>query len=158
MQNTAMLELVATLFLGLLLKIDMVNDTEEERTRVFDLTVTLVTLFIFVYPVVTMLFTSEKAHNLLSSRIKKLASKVSHMFERKKQPTATTTNASNTAVEQFDAVTDNRPVVDSSSVSSVIAPGQATTLRKGIFATEPGKTTAHRSTPTDRGARYVVRQ
>ena len=142
MQNTAMLELVATLFLGLLLKIDMVNDTEEERTRVFDLTVTLVTLFIFVYPVATVLFSSKKVHNLLSSCINKLASKMSHLFERKKQPTATTTNATNAAVDS----------------SSGIAAGQATTLRKGKVAPEKGKATAHWSTPTDRGARCVVRQ
>ena len=83
-----MLELVATMFLGLLLKIETGNVLEQERSRVFDTTVAAVTMFVFVYPVVTLLLTSEKLHNMLVPRITKLASKVADRLRRKENTMA----------------------------------------------------------------------
>ena len=83
-----MLELVATMFLGLLLKFETVNDAvEQERSRVFDMLVAAVTMFVFMYPVVTLLLTSEKVHKMIASCITKL-SKVSRRSRRRGQSMA----------------------------------------------------------------------
>ena len=151
-----MLELVATMFLGLLLKIDMVNAAEEERSRVFDLTVATVTGFIFAYPVVTFLLTSEKVHKLLSSLMNKLASKVSHLFQRRQQRlTATTTDTTNATVKDNDAAANDQAAADTTSASTA---GQATKVRKGNrVAPKAGEGAADaESAPTNHAERYMV--
>jgi hypothetical protein len=66
-QNIAMLELVVTLFLGLLLKLDVV-DAEDEHSGLFDGIIALMTAFIFLYPVITMILTSKRSQNSVLSR------------------------------------------------------------------------------------------
>ena len=85
------------MFLGLLLKMEMVA-SEEGRSRVFDLTVATVTVFVFVFPVATMLFTSEKARNMIASRFMKLASKLAFCLWRQSRRTAPASNAAGSNV------------------------------------------------------------
>ena len=66
-QNIAMLELVVTLFLGLLLKLDVV-DAEDEHSGLFDGIIALMTALIFLYPVITMILTSKRSQNSVLSR------------------------------------------------------------------------------------------
>jgi len=67
-QNIAMLELVVTLFLGLLLKLEVVN-AGEEHSGLFSGIIALMTAFIFIYPVISMILTSERMRNSFLSRL-----------------------------------------------------------------------------------------
>jgi len=154
-QNIAMLELLATMFLGLLLKVEMVN-VVEERSKVFDMTVTAVTVFVFVYPIITLLLSSEKLHSMLSmlgTRISKLASKCARVFKKRHQP-ANMATANNVAIfnniTSSDAATANSAAVRTNASQAVAA-----VPRKGMrVAPEQGEAPATHALPRARqGAR-----
>ena len=67
-QNIAMLELVVTLFLGLLLKLEVVN-AEEEHSGLFSGIIAMMTAFIFLYPAISMVLTSERMRSSVLSRL-----------------------------------------------------------------------------------------
>ena len=70
-----MLELVITLFLGLLLKVEVVSAEEEVHNNLLDAIIAVMTVFIFVYPVVAMILTSEKGHRTVQTVREGCASK-----------------------------------------------------------------------------------
>ena len=73
--NVAMLELVVTLFVGLLLKMDMI-DAEAAESELFTAMVVLLSTFIFFYPMISLLVGSDRAHNAVVSVFTKLRAKV----------------------------------------------------------------------------------
>ena len=62
MSNIAMLELYVTLFLGLLLKVEVVSE-EESDSAVFTGLVVVLTAFIFVFPLVSIALASSGNHS-----------------------------------------------------------------------------------------------
>jgi hypothetical protein len=73
--NVAMLELVVTLFLGLLLKVDMI-DAEDAESELFTAIVVLLSTFVFFYPMISIIIASERTQKAVVSVFTKLRAKV----------------------------------------------------------------------------------